>query len=106
MTSQAVKNKRNGMGWEHTFVAKRKKEGATRAIRHYGSRGVTDVEWTDQLGFKNEAQLKYSTVKMPQVSKKERARIAPYAAEKKLEGIKVWIVRKLARGPEVWEAMN
>lgn len=103
---QAVKNKHNGMGFEHRFVAKRLKEGAKRAIRHYGSRGVTDVEWTDQLGFMNEAQLKYSTVKMPTISKKERARIIPFAAAKKLEGIKVWIVLKQAHGAEKWEAMN
>jgi len=106
MRHQATKNKHNGMGFEHRFVAKRKKEGAKIAIRHYGSRGVTDVEWTDQLGFKNEAQIKYSTIKLPVVSKKEMEKIKPYAAAKKLEGIKVWVVRKQARGAEVWEAMN
>lgn len=104
--SQATKNRHNGMQWEHRFVKKRLSEGAKRAIRHYGSRGVTDVEWTDQLGFKNEAQLKYSIVRLPTVSKKEMERIRPYAEAKKLEGIKVWIVRKQARGPEIWEAAN
>lgn len=103
---QFRRNKNNGMGFEHRFVKKRLADGAKRAIRHYGSRGVTDVEWTDQLGFKNEAQLKYSTVKMPVISKKEMERIRPYATAKKLEGIKVWIVRKQAHGPEVWEACN
>jgi len=103
---QNTKNKNNGMGYEHRFVAKRLKEGAKRAIRHYGSRGTMDVEWTDQLGFENEAQLKYSTVTMPKVSKKERAKIVPYAAEKKLAGIKCWIVCKQARGAEIWELMN
>lgn len=104
--SQLKKNKANGMGFEHSFIKKRKEQGATRAIRHYGSRGVTDVEWTDAMGFKNEAQLKYSTIKLPQVSMKERERIKPYAEAKKKEGIKVWIVRKVAHGAEVWEAMN
>ncbi len=103
---QAVKNKHNGMGWEHRFVKRMLKEGAKRAIRHYGSRGVTDVEWTDQLGFKHEAQLKYSTIKLPGISKKERDRIADFATGKKAEGIKIWIIRKQARGPEIWEGMN
>ena len=106
LKKQPVINKRNGFQYERTFLNQRKKEGATLAIRHYGSKGVTDVEWTDQLGFKNEAQLKYSTIKMPKVSSKEMAKIIVYAQEKKKEGIKVWTVCKQARGAEVWEAMN
>ncbi len=103
---QAVINKRNGFQYERTFLNKRKKEGAKRTVRHYGSRGVTDVEWTDSLGFKNEAQIKYSTIIMPKVSKKERSRIEPFAVEKKKEGIKIWIVCKQAHGAEVWEAVG
>lgn len=104
--SKIKKNHSKGFSFEHRFVEKRLKEGAKRAIRHYGSRGIMDVEWTDALGFKNEAQLKFSSVKLPTVSKKEMERIKPYAMEKKKEGIKVWVVRKMSRGGEVWEAMN
>lgn len=98
------KNHSMGFSYEHRFVAKLLKQGAQKAIRHYGSRGIMDVEWTDSVGFKNEAQLKFSSKQLPKVSKKERIRIEEYAAKK--EGVKVWIVCKMSRGAEVWEAMN
>lgn len=106
MAKKGNKNRRTGFGFEYRFLEKRKKEGARRAYRHYGSLGVTDVEWTDSLGFKNEAQLKFSTVKLPKVSEADKRKIAIYAEAKKEKGVKVWIVCKMSRGAEVWEAMN
>lgn len=106
VAAKGNKYRQQGFGFERRFIKKMKKEGAKRAIRHYGSYGVMDVEWTDALGFKNEAQLKYSTKKLPKVSLKERARIKPYAEKKKKQGIKCWIICKHARGAEVWEAVN
>lgn len=100
------KNHAKGFGFEHRFVKRLLKNGAKKAFRHYGSRGIMDVEWVDQLGFKNEAQLKFSSVKVPKVSKKEIERIKPYAEKKKLEGIRIWIIRKMAHGDEVWELQN
>lgn len=100
------KYRQQGFGFERRLVVRLKKEGAKHAIRHYGSYGVMDVEWTDQLGFKNEAQCKYSRIKLPTVSKIERERIKLYAEKKKKQGIKCWIICKHARGAEVWEAVN
>lgn len=97
-------NRRKGFGYEHRFVSKRKAEGAKRVKRHYGSLGATDVEWIDALGFKNEAQLKFSTVKLPKVSEKDRRRLRAYANRKKKT--KIWIVCKVSRGAEIWEALN
>lgn len=104
--SQVRKNHSNGFSFEHRFVEKRLKQGAKRAIRHHGSKGVTDVEWTDAMGFKNEAQLKFSTVKLPKISAKEMQKIILYAFEKKKEGIKVWTVCKMSRGAEIWECIE
>ncbi len=95
-----------GFSYELRFVNKRKKEGAKKAFRHYGSKGIMDVEWTDQFGFRNEAQLKFSSIKLPKVSAKERARIIPYALLKKKKHIKIWIICKVSRGAETWELMN
>jgi len=106
MTSLVRKNHGRGFAYEHRFVEKRLKEGALKAIRHYGSRGICDVEWTDKSGQSHEAQLKFSTVKLPKVSVKERDRIEGYAMEKIKDGIKVWIVCKISRGPERWECIN
>lgn len=100
------KYRQQGFGFERRFVTRMKKEGAKRAIRHYGSYGVMDIEWTDALGFKNEAQCKYSRIKLPTVSKAEMDRIKPYAEKKKNQGVKCWIICKVAHGAEVWEAMN
>lgn len=93
-----------GFSYEHRFVAKMIKDGAKSAIRHYGSRGIMDVEWTDSEGFRHEAQLKFSSKKQPKVSKKERLRIEEYAAKK--QGVKVWIVCKMVYKAEIWEAVN
>ena len=98
------KNHSMGFSYEHRFVAKRLKEGAKTAVRHYGSRGIMDVEWTDQLGFKNEAQLKFSSKKQPKVGGKERERIKQYAVKK--VGVKVWIICKKSHGDEIWEQIN
>ena len=98
------RNHTKGFGYEHRFVKKLLKEGARRAIRHYGSRGVTDIEWTNQRGFKHEAQLKFSSIKLPKISGKERVRIQEYAKTKK--GVTIWIVCKLSRGPETWEVIH
>lgn len=98
------KNHSMGFNFEHRFVEKLKKKGAKIAFRHYGSRGIMDVEWTDQLGFKNEAQLKFSSKKLPKVSGKELVRIKEYAAKR--VGVKVWIVCKMKHGAEVWKAQN
>lgn len=98
------KNHSMGFSYEHRFVAKLLKKGARRAVRHYGSRGVTDVEWVDQLGFKHEAQLKFSSKKIPKVSGKELVRIKEYATKK--VGVKIWIVCKKSHGAELWEAVN
>ena len=100
------KYRQQGFGFERRFVARMKKCGAKRAIRHYGSFGIMDVEWTDALGFKNEAQCKYSRIKLPTVSKAERERIKPYAEKKKKKGIKCWIICKKSRGAEVWESVG
>lgn len=106
MQTKIKKNHAKGFGYEHRFIARRLEQGAQWAIRHYGSRGVMDVEWIDQLGFKNEAQLKFSSVKLPTVKKKEMERIKPYAEKRKKLGIKCWIVCKKSNGAEVWEAVN
>jgi len=100
------KNRRIGFAYEHRFTAKLLKQGARKVHRHYGSLGIMDIDWTDQLGFKNEAQLKYSRIKLPKVSLKEMERIRPYAEKKKAEGIKVWIVCKTSHGAEVWKAVG
>lgn len=106
MTSKVRKNHAKGFGFEHRFVKRMLKQGARRAVRHYGSRGTMDVEWTDQLGFRHEAQLKFSSKKLPKVSKKEMDKIRPYAERKKEQGIKVWVICKVSRGAEVWEAIG
>jgi hypothetical protein len=93
-----------GFSYEHRFVERMLKQGAKKAYRHYGSRGIMDVEWTDQFGFKNEAQLKFSSKKQPKVSQKELARIKEYASKK--VGVKIWTICKMSRGDEIWEAMN
>ena len=98
------KNHTMGFNFEHRFVAKLKKQHAKSVLRHYGSRGIMDIEWTDQLGFKNEAQLKFSSKRLPKVGGKELVRIKEYAANK--VGVKVWIVCKKSHGAEVWIAMN
>lgn len=104
LKARVRKNHSMGFSYEHRFVKKRLKEGAKKAIRHYGSRGVTDVEWTDQFGFKNEAQLKFSSKKIPKVSSKELVRIQEYAS--RMVEVKVWIVCKMRNGKEVWESIN
>lgn len=99
------KNHSMGFSYEGRFVKRMLKQGAKKAFRHYGSRGIMDVEWTDQFGFENEAQLKFSSKVQPKVSKKELARIKEYA--EKVKGTKkIWTICKKSRGDEVWEAIN
>lgn len=81
------------------------KIGAIRIFRHYGSIGITDVEWTDKYGQKHEAQLKFSS-KKPQISSKEAEILYDYAQKKKSENILVWLVMKTAYKREVLKRLN
>lgn len=98
------RNRKIGFSYEHRFVGKLFSKGAKYVLRHYGSLGKTDIEWVDQFGFKNEAQLKFSTKRLPKVTGEELDKIKEYAATK--EGIKIWIVCKQSHKPEVWQAIN
>jgi len=104
MVGEGNHRRRMGFAYEGRFVTQRLKEGAKRAIRHYGSLGIMDVEWTDAMGFKNEAQLKFSSKVQPKVTGAERARIVKYAKKKKR--VKIWIICKRSNKPELWEVMN
>lgn len=95
-----------GFSYEQRFATKLLKQGAQKVTRHYGSLGISDIEWVDSLGFKNEAQLKFSSIRLPKVSAKEMERIKPYAKKIKKKGIKCWIVCKMSHGAEIWTAMN
>lgn len=97
-------NKQKGNDYERRFLKERLKKGATRAVRHYGSLGITDVEWTDKNGYQHEAQLKFSSKHMPYIRFKEECKLKQYALEKK--GVKVWLVMKQSRKKEVWRALN
>ena len=81
------------------------KMGAVKAFRHYGSIGVTDVEWTDSKYQKHEAQLKFSSTK-PRISSEECERLLKYAQEKKKENVIVWLVMKTAYKPAVLKRLN
>ena len=96
-------NKRKGNNYENRFIKKMLDLGAERAIRHYGSIGVTDVEWTDKHGQKHEAQLKFSSAK-PRITTAEVGRLYEYAKSKK--DTLVWLVMKTAYKPEIWKKMN
>ena len=96
-------NKRKGNAYETRFLKKMEKLGAIRTFRHYGSIGVTDVEWTDKRGQKHEAQLKFSS-KKPRISFQERTRLRSYALAKK--DTLVWLVMKTAYKEEIWERCN
>lgn len=96
-------NKKKGSAYEHRFVKRMLEQGATRAIRHYGSLGITDVEWTDSDGNKHEAQLKYSA-KVPRISHKERCDLEEYARARK--DVSVWLIMKSYRKPESWELIE
>ena len=98
------KNKAKGNNYEYRFIAKRIKEGATWTERHFGSFGITDVEWRDKDGQLHEAQLKFSSKQQPMVYGQDKQKIIDYA--KKKPGVKVWLVCKMTRKQEVWEAMN
>lgn len=98
-------NKKKGNNYENRFITRMKKLGAKSAIRHYGSIGITDVEWTDQNGKKHEAQLKFSSRGTPRISKKEMNSLYDYA--QKLKGkVKVWLVKKQSYKKEEWFLLN
>lgn len=97
-------NKKKGNGFEYRFLAKMEKQGCTETVRHWGSLGTMDVEWTDTEGVRNEAQLKFSTKKLPKVYGKARKEIVQYAKDNPDK--KIWIITKLTRKPEVWERIE
>lgn len=76
-------NKKKDDNYENRFVARMLKLGAKFAVRHYGSLGITDVEWTDKNNQKHEAQLKFSK-NIPRISKDEMQGLQEHA--KKLTG--------------------
>ena len=98
-------NKRSGNSYESRFVKKMLKFGARSAFRHYGSIGVTDVEWTDKEGQQHEAQLKFSK-KKPYITAAESERLYVYAIEKIKQNIIVWLIMKTAYKAEVWKRIN
>lgn len=100
MAKKGNHNRLIGFSYEHRFVAKLKKQGMKRVKRHYGSMGATDVDWTDKSGQKHEAQLKFSTKKLPKVSDKTILALYRYAKMKKTK--KIWLVCKVSRGEERW----
>ena len=92
MVGKCNHNRRMGFAYEYRFAAKLLKQGARKVHRHYGSLGIMDIDWTDAMGFKNEAQLKFSGKVQPKVTGTERARIIQYAKKKKR--VKIWIICK------------
>lgn len=98
--SMTHKNKKKGNNYETRFLEKRKKEGAKRTWRHYGSLGATDVEWTDKNGQRHEAQLKFSSIRQPKVSAEHLEMLEEYSDQR--PNIKIWTVCKERRKPEVW----
>lgn len=105
LVSMTHPNKRKGNNYEYRFIEKRIKEGATWTERHYGSLGITDVEWRDKEGVLHEAQLKFSSKKFPKVYGQELRKIEKYAQMRKGQS-KVWLVCKMSNKPELWKAMN
>jgi len=95
------KNKIMGNAYEHRFIDRLKKYGMKKVWRHYGSLGATDVEWTDKDGQEHEAQLKFSSIKQPKVSKAHLELLKEYAIKNK-PNKKIWTVCKQTRKPEVW----
>lgn len=95
------RNRNMGSSYEHRFVRRLKKQGMAKVWRHYGSLGATDVEWTDKDGVEHEAQLKFSTIRQPKISKEHLAMLQEYARKNK-PNKKIWVVCKLSRKPEVW----
>ena len=79
------------------------RQGAKKAIRHYGSIGITDVEWTDKEDQKHEAQLKFSS-KKPRITTSECERLFEYAQKKK--DVLVWLIMKTAYKAEIWKRLN
>ena len=93
-----------GNNFENRFLKKRRKEGATKVLRHYGSLGITDIDWTDKDGQKHEAQLKFSSIRQPNISAKDMVRLKEYSNFR--PNIKIWTVCKQSRRPEVWELIE
>jgi len=94
-------NKKRGNNYEYRFMKKRIKEGATDVIRHYGSLGATDVEWTDKNGQRHEAQLKFSSKVRPGINLRDWFRLKEYAESK--PKIKIWLVTKQSLHKEEWK---
>lgn len=104
-------NKAMGNGYEYRFLERMIALGAVKTHRNYGSLGFTDVSWTDKNGFTHEAQLKFSSKKMPHVSQKYIDELKIYAKRK--TKTKVWLVKKCSirakskdKGKELWTPIN
>ena len=89
-----------GNNFENRFVARLKAQGMKKVWRHYGSLGATDVEWTDKDSQEYEAQLKFSSIKQPKLSKAHLELLIEYARQRPHK--KIWTVCKQTRKPEVW----
>lgn len=94
------KNKKKGNNYENRFIDRLKEQGMKKTWRHYGSLGATDVEWTDKDGQEHEAQLKFSSIKQPKLSKAHLELLIEYARQRSHK--KIWTVCKQTRKPEIW----
>lgn len=97
------KNYRKGASFESRFISNLLKYGdAIKAGRFYASKGVTDVWWVDDKGHHNEAQLKFSSKKIPYISPSEMQKLELFATD--MDGkILVWLVKKQSQKPIIME---
>ena len=100
MAKKGNHNRLIGFSYEHRFVAALKKKGMKKVKRHYKSMGATDIDWTDKDGIQNEAQLKFSTAKLPKMGDKSMEALMRYAKMRSTK--KIWLVCKVSRGEETW----
>lgn len=94
------KNKKKGNNYENRFNTRLKFQGMKKVWRHFGSLGATDVEWTDKDDQEHEAQLKFSSIQQPKLSKKHLELLREYAKQRSHK--KIWTVCKQSGKPEVW----
>jgi len=106
-------NKEKGNSYENGFLTRMQRIGATKIHRNYGSIGTMDVSWTDVLGQKHEAQLKFSSLKLPKVSRTYFDNLIEYAYRMKKKNTKCWLICKCSRlskskdrDREVWIPLN
>ncbi len=102
MALKGNRNRQHGFAYEHRFAAKLKKQGMKRVKRHYGSLGISDVEWTDKDKQRHHAQLKFSTIKLPKINTKTMTALKKYAQYQNKRGVKVWLICKMSHGEERW----